>query len=420
MARVFEKLTALQVTREVRPGRYADGDGLYLQVSPTGSKSWVYRYRSGGHLSSKGRPLSREMGLGPFPTFSLGEARKRAQEARQKLSDGIDPIEAREVDKAIKEAAKATVMTFAVAARKCIAAKKAGWKSAKHALQWENTLLGERTLHLQKMLIDQITTADVMFVLHPILTVVPETADRLRNRIEAVLGWSGAHGYRAGENCARWKKHLDQLLPKKSDVRPVRHHPALPFPDLPAFVERLRLQEGVAARALEWTILAAARMNETITARLVDIDRLQRVWTVPADQMKVGRPHRVPLTDRMIELMDGLRAIQEGQAHAFPTPDREEGPLSNGAMLALLERMGFGHVTVHGFRSSFRDWASEMTSFEEDVIEFSLSHVEGSKAKAAYKRSDLLEKRRLLMTAWAAYVRDGAPESATIVNFSSR
>lgn len=360
------------------------------------------------------------MGLGAFPTFGLGEARKRAQEARQKLSDGTDPIDDRDAGKEAQKAARSKVMTFAEAARQCIDSKRKGWKNAKHADQWENTLLGDRTLSLQKMQVADIATADILDVLRPIWTEIPETADRLRNRMEAVLGWCGAHGYRSGENPARWKKHLDQLFPKKSDVRPVKHHPALPFADLPDFVERLRSQEGIAARALEWTILAAARTGEAIGAKLQEIDRQQRVWTVPGIRMKAKRPHRVPLTDRMVEILDDLRDLQEARGEfVFPSPDRE-GPLSNAAMLALLERMGAGNITVHGFRSSFRDWASEMTSFEEDVIEFSLSHVEGSKAKAAYKRSDLLEKRRLLMTAWASFVRDGAPQSAVVVNLASR
>jgi integrase len=420
MARTIEKLKALQVTREDRPGRYPDGGGLYLQVSASRSKSWVFRYRSSGHLSTNGKPLSREMGLGSVNDVGLSDARQRAQEARRKLNDGIDPIEARQAEASAKEAAKSKTMTFAEAARKCIASKRAGWKNEKHAGQWESTLLGAATLHLQRMPVGAITTADIMLVLQPLWTRIPETADRLRNRIEAVLGWAGAHGYRTGENCARWKKHLDQLLPKKSDVRPVKHHPALPFAEVPKFVDRLRLQEGIAARALEWTVLAAARTGETIGAKLDEIDRQQCVWIVPAVRMKAKRPHRVPLTDRMIELVDELRDLQEGQEWIFPSPDQEEGPLSNGAMLALLERMGAGHITVHGFRSSFRDWASEMTAFDEDVIEFSLSHVEGSKAKAAYKRSDLLDKRRLLMTAWASFVEHGAPQGAVVLNLPSR
>jgi len=420
MARTIEKLKALQVTREARPGRYPDGGGLYLQVSSTGSKSWVFRYRSNGHLSTSGKPLSREMGLGSIHDVGLSEARQAAQEARRKLQQGIDPIEARQTLRAATEAVKSKSMTFAEAARKCIAAKQAGWKNEKHAGQWESTLLGKRTLHLQRMQVAQIETADVIRVLQPIWTEIPETADRLRNRIEAVLGWAGAHGYRTGENCARWRKHLDQLLPKKSDVRPVKHHPALPFAEVPKFVERLRLQEGIAARALEWTILAAGRTGETIGAKLGEVDRQQLVWTVPAMRMKAKRPLRVPLSARMIEILDELRDLQEGQEWIFLSPDQDKGPLSNGAMLALLERMGAGHITVHGFRSSFRDWASEMTAFDEDVIEFALSHVEGSKAKAAYKRSDLLEKRRLLMTAWATFVQDGAPQGAIVLNMPSR
>jgi integrase len=420
MARTIEKLKALQVTREDRPGRYPDGGGLYLQISPSGSKSWVFRYRSNGHLSTAGKPLSREMGIGSVHDVSLSEARQRAQEARRKLQDGIDPIQDRQTKRAATEAARSKAMTFAEAARKCIASKRAGWKSEKHASQWENTLLGDATLHLQKMAVSAITTADVMLVLQPLWTRIPETADRMRNRIEAVLGWAGAHGYRSGENCARWKKHLDQLLPRKSDVRPLKHHSALPFAEVPKFVERLRLQKGIGARALEWTILAAARTGETIAAKLDEIDRQQRVWTVPGARMKAKRRHRVPLTDRMIEILDELCDLHAAQGEfIFPSPNRD-GPISSVTMLALLERMGFGHVTTHGFRSSFRDWASELTAFDEDVIEFSLSHVEGSKAKAAYKRSDLLEKRRPLMTAWASFVEDGAPQSAVVVNLTSR
>jgi integrase len=357
-----------------------------------------------------------------------------AQEARRQLREGIDPIRARDDEQAARKAAAAKSITFNEAAKQCIKSKRAGWKNEKHADQWETTLLGDRTAHLHRMNVAIIDTPDVLKVLQPIWTEIPETADRIRNRIEAVLGWAGAHGYRTAPNCARWVKHLDQVLPKKSDVRRVEHHPALPYVQMSDFIADLRQREGVAARALEWTVLAAARTNETTGGLLTEIDRAGRVWTIPAARMKSERPHRVPITDRMLEILDELAPLHEatGRLFLFPSPDRD-GALSNAAMAAVLDRMNAQRQAVgqprwidpkrgrdavpHGFRSSFRDWAGETTTFEDNVIEFSIAHVEGSKARKAYARSDLLEKRRLVMTAWAAFV-DGEEPPGMVLQFA--
>lgn len=358
MARTIEKLKALQVGREKRPGYYSDGAGLYLQISPAGSKSWIFRYRMKGHLSSKGKPLAREMGLGSFADISLAEAREKARDARRQIADGLDPIGTK---RAVGAAAGATLpqsLTFEQAATKYISSHRAGWKNPKHADQWESTLTNLAGPFIGAKSVREIDTALVLQVLEPIWLKTPETAGRVRGRIEIVLDWARVQGFREGENPARWRGHLDKLLPKKSKVRAVKHHAAMPFDDVPIFVQRLRKHEGVGALALEFTILTAGRTNETVGAYPSEIDEVQRAWTIPGERMKAGREHRVPLCDRAMEIIRILHPLHEaGAKFLFPAPggDRQ---LSNAAMAAVLDRMNITNATVHGFRSSFRDWAS--------------------------------------------------------------
>jgi integrase len=394
MARKINQLSAAQVAKETRPGRYGDGNGLWLQVSQYGTKAWIFRFMMNGR--------ARQMGLGSVDTFSLKEARERARAARQLVADGIDPIEARNERKSAARANEAKRVTFADAAARYIKDHAPGWRSAKHADQWTSTLDTYAKPVIGELSVADVDTAHVMKVLERIWTEKPETAGRVRGRMEAVLDWAKARHYRTGDNPARWKGHLDHLLPAKSKVAKVRHMPALPYAELPAFMGRLDSMDSISARALEFTILTAVRTNETIGAKWGEIDLEGRVWIIPADRMKASREHRVPLTDRALEI---LRTVprEEGNEYVFPGGRRGRG-LSNMAMLELLRGMDdMDGVTVHGFRSTFRVWAEERTSFPSAIAEAALAHTLKDKTEAAYQRSDLLEKRRRLMTAWAKF-----------------
>jgi integrase len=395
MAREIEKLTALRAEREKRPGMYGDGGGLYLRVTEDGAKNWVFRFMLNG------RP--RWMGMGPLHTVSLAEARKRAGEHRLRRHDGIDPIEARRAErlKAQLEAAKA--ITFKGCAESYIKAHRAGWRNGKHAAQWEATLATYAEPIIGKLSVQAIDTALVLKVLEPIWTKKPETAGRVRGRIEAVLDWARVRGYRTGENPARWKGHLDHLLPARGKVRKVEHHAALPYPELPGFLVALREQEGIAARALEFTMLTSARTGEVIGAHWNEINFLDRTWTVPATRMKAGREHRVPLSARALAILEEMQAHRHAD-DGFVFPGGKGGkPLSNMAFLMLLRRMGRNDLTAHGFRATFKTWASERTSFQNEIVEAAMAHVVGSKVEQAYRRGDMFEKRRRLMDAWAQF-----------------
>lgn len=383
------RLKPLDVARASRPGLYGDGGGLYLQVKGDGGRSWLYRYKLAGR--------ARAMGLGGLDTVSLREARQLAAECRKQCHAGVDPIEARRANR--NSGPKA--MTFSECAERYLAAHKAGWRNEKHATQWKATLDAYVAPVFGETAVAAVDTALVMQALDPIWTTKPETASRVRGRIEAVLDWARVRGYRSGENPARWRGHLAALLPAKSRVRTVRHHPALAYAQVPAFMAELGEQEGVAALALRFTILTAARTNEATGATWSELDLAEAVWTVPAKRIKAGKEHRVPLSDGALQVVEQMRAVRSSD---FVFPGGREGrPLSNNAMLALLERMGLGAFTVHGFRSSFRDWAAEQTNFPSEVVEAALAHAIGDKVEAAYRRGDLFEKRRALMAAWAGY-----------------
>ena len=388
-----ERLSAKAVTHARTPGYYADGGGLYLQVSPSGTKSWVFRYALAGR--------AREMGLGPLHTVMLADARRRAAACRLLLVDGIDPIEARNAKRAGDALDAARSITFTECAEAYIKTHRASWKNAKHADQWTNTLETYCGPVIGSLPVQAVDTGLVLKVLEPIWTAKPETATRLRARIERVLDWATVRTYRTGDNPARWRGHLDKLLPALKKSKRVKHHPALPFDRMAEFMEALRTQEGIAARALELLILTAARTNEVIGATWEEIDLNAALWTIPASRMKAHREHRVPLSPRAVKLLQGLEAKRQGD-YVFPG-QREGAPLSNMAMLALLKRMDRTNLTVHGFRSTFRDWTSERTSYPREVCEMALAHAVGDKVEAAYRRGDLFEKRRRLMADWAKF-----------------
>jgi integrase len=294
-------------------------------------------------------------------------------------------------------------MTFKESAAMYVASHRAGWRNPKHAAQWQATLATYAEPVIGGLSVQAIDTALVLKVLEPIWTTKPETAGRVRGRIESILDWAKARGYRAGENPARWRGHLDKLLPGRSKVRRVEHHAALPYAELPGFLVSLREQEGIAARALEFAILTAARTGEVIGARWSEMDLVGKNWTLPAARMKAGREHRVPLSDRALAILREMQPHRQAEdAFVFPG-GKNRRPLSNMAFLMLLRRMGRGDVTVHGFRSSFRDWAAERTKFPAEVAEMALAHTVSDKTVAAYNRSDLYERRRRLMAAWTTF-----------------
>jgi integrase len=399
-------LTAAKV-RTAKPGRYVDGDGLMLFVRSPDARFWLLRYSHGGKRREAG--LGRA-GEGPNDV-TLAEARQKAADMRRLLKAGIDPLAQRDADaaavKAAAQEAAAHAMTFREVADLYLNAHNAGWRNAKHRMQWRNTLATYADPHMGDLPAGDVETAHVMAALEPIWTTKPETATRVRGRIEAVLDYAKARGWRTGENPARWRGHLANLLPARDKVARVEHHAALPWRDVGAFMVALGEREAgsVAALALRLTILTAARSGEVLGARWAEIDTTEAVWTVPAERMKAGREHRVPLTDAALtELRQvaELRTNNAADAFVFPGQKPSKG-LSVMAMAMVLRRMDRGDLTVHGFRSSFRDWCAEQTSFDRDTAEAALAHTLRDKTEAAYRRGDLFDKRRRLMEAWAAF-----------------
>jgi integrase len=413
MTRTAGRLTALKAEKVKRPGMYADGGGLYLRVTNEGTKNWVYRFMLNG------RP--RWMGIGPLVLYRLQEARGKALDARRLRHEGIDPIEARRAGRMQERLEAAKAITFKQCAESYIKTHRAGWRNGKHAAQWEATLATYAEPIIGALPVQAVDTALVMKVLEqevrdapdkptaPLWTARPETASRLRGRMESILDWAKVRGHREGENPARWRGHLDKLLPARAKVRKVKHHAALPYDDLPTFMTVLRAQEGIAARALEFAILTAARTGEVIGARWGEIDIGEKLWTVPAMRMKAGKEHRLPLSARVVAILKEMKPlcqVSEGQneADAFVFPGGKHGkPLSNMAFLMLLRRMKHDDLTAHGFRSTFRDWAAERTNFPSEVAEMALAHTVSSKVEQAYRRGDLFERRWRMMTAWATF-----------------
>jgi integrase len=411
MARKADKLTAIQVPRLAKkPGFHADGGGLYLQVT-AGGASWVLRY------SITGR--ARYMGLGPLRLFGLADARVKAAEAQRLIHDGKDPIDVRRAERAKAQLEAAKAITFKKAAASYIASHKAGWKNAKKlAGLWQATLNAYAHPVIGELPVQSIDTGLVLKVLESIWTKKPETAGRVRQRIEVILDWAKVRGYRDGENPARWKGHLDVLLPARAKVKAVEHHAALPFSEIGAFMVALRQQEGIAARAFEFAILTAARTSEALGAKWSEISLAERMWTVPPERMKAKKEHRVPLSAAANTILEEMVKLREndGSNDAYVFPGMRRGkPLSNMAFLMLLRRMKRDDLTAHGFRSSFRDWAAERTAFPPEVAEMALAHAIADKVEAAYRRGDLLEKRRQLAEAWAEWCSKPAPAAGANV-----
>ena len=393
MARSINRLSPRKVATEAKRGLYADGGGLYLQVSRFDTKSWVFRFT----LNKK----SREMGLGPLHTVSLAEARLEAEKCRKQLREGIDPIDHRNTLRATKRLEGVQFMSFRECAEAYIRSHGAAWRNLKHASQWRNTLKTYAYPFFGDLSVQAVDTGLVMKALDPIWAKKPETASRVRGRIEAVLDWASAREFRQGENPARWRGHLNKLLPASSKVRKVKHHAALPYSEIGAFMAELRQRDAISARGLEFLILTTARTGEVIGATWDEIDFAEGVWAIPADHMKSGKEHRVPLSPKAIEVLEVMRGVRQSD-YIFPG-NRTKSPLSNMAFLQLLKRMGRGDLTAHGFRSSFRDWAAERTNYPNEVAEMALAHTIGDKVEAAYRRGDLFEKRRKMMDAWADY-----------------
>jgi integrase len=382
VAKKIAQLTALDVKRAKRRGLYADGGQLYLQVHSDGNRSWIFRYGAQGQ---------RHHGLGAVHTVTLAEAREKARERRKLLLEGVDPIAAKKARKAAAQLEAAKSITFAEAAQTYINDHHAAWKNPKNQQQWRNTLATYAYRVIGKLPVAMIDTDLVKRVLQPIWHEKPETASRVRMRIERVLGWATVHGYRSGDNPARWRGHLDHLLPAQGKIAPVKHHAALPYADVPAFIRELRERDGAAAEAFEFLVLTATRTGEVLGATWDELDLKAETWVVPASRMKSAREHRVPLSARAVEILkeqprDGERIF----------------PFSNMAFLQLLKRMG-RDVTAHGFRSSFRDWAAETHEAARDTVEMALAHRVSDKTEAAYRRGDLLAKRRKLMDDWATF-----------------
>jgi integrase len=393
MGRKTDRLNALQVGKLAKPGYYCDGAGLYLQVAPSGSKSWIMRYTLAGK--------QREMGLGSFVTFTLAEARQRAREKRQLLADGVDPISAKREAVLQKSLAAANVITFDKAATAFIEANSAAWRNAKHGEQWRNTLATYASPVIGKLPVSEVTTALVMRILEPIWSTKTETATRLRGRIEKVLDWAKVQGYRTGENPAAWRGHLQQALPKPSKVADAGHHAALPWADIGAFMQELRGMAGLGALAAELVILTATRTSEVLNATWEEFDLDAGLWVIPKERMKGFREHRVPLSDAAMAVLTKAQAESTDGVYVFT--NSKGNALSNMVCLQTLKRMGRPELTIHGFRSTFRDWCSESTSYPRDVCEMALAHAIEDKSEAAYRRGDLLEKRRALMADWGAY-----------------
>jgi integrase len=384
-------LNARQVATLKVPGRYGDGQGLCLQITKGGVKSWLLRYERNGR--------ERWMGLGPLHTVSLQEARERARKAKQ-LLDGLDPLETRRTERARAALEQAKAVTFEEAATAYFDAHQAKWSNAKHRGQFLSTMREYAFPKLGKLAVADIDLGSVLGVLEPIWPTKTETASRVRSRIEAVLDWAAVRKLRTGDNPARWKGHLEHVLPARARLAKPKHHAALAYSEVPAFMAALRQRDGIAARALEFTILTAARTGEVIGAQWAEIDLTGKTWTVPAARMKAAREHRVPISDRAVEI---LQSTPTEDGNPFIFIGRKAGGLSNMAMASVLRRMERAEITVHGFRSTFRDWAAEATTSPNHVVEMALAHAVGNKVEAAYRRGDLFEKRRELLAEWGRY-----------------
>ena len=409
MATGINRLSAKTV-ESAKPGKHSDGGGLYLIVAKTGAAKWIFRFMREGR--------SHEFGLGSKRDVTLTKARGKAADARERLAAGLEPFPKAEAEEAPKAAP-----TFGEEADALIAAMEPSWRNEKHRAQWRMTL-DVYAKPLRDMPVDAIDTKDVLAVLSPIWTTKPETASRLRGRIENVLAAATAKGHRSGPNPALWRGHLDALLPKRTKLSR-GHHGAMPFPDVPAFVARLRTLDTAGARVFEFLILTAARTGEALGARWDEIDLVGKVWTIPAGRMKATREHRVPLSGRALAILAEMAVVYDGKPEPNDAifPGRRLGqPLSEMACEMILRRYGLKskdkekNVTVHGFRSSFRDWCGEATNTPREIAEAALSHEVGNAVERAYRRGDALDKRRVLMETWTGYCE---PKAGNVVAFAA-
>ena len=411
MKRQIDRLTAAAVRNATTD--MCDGYGLWLQVSRYDTKSWLFRFMIDGKADS--------MGLGPVNTTTLAKAREKARQARDLVKDGINPREARDAERRQRKVEAAKAQTFKQCADAYIDANKGSWKNEKHSDQWfatfNETKRGRKvfpaaTAAINDLPVSAIDTALMLKVLEPIWTKTPESSSRIRGRIERVLGWATVRGLRAGENPARWRGHLKEALAARSIENLVKHHDAVPYAEMPVFMTELRRRAGVSARALEFTILTAARTGETIGAQWSEIDLGKKLWTVPAERMKAGRGHRIPLSNRALTVLGELPR----ESNFVFIGARAGKPLSNMAMLELVRGMRGKGSTVHGFRSTFKDWTTEQTAYPNELTEVALAHAVSDKTEAAYRRGDLMEKRRRLMSDWAAYCRSPPAVRSKVVS----
>jgi len=400
MPRRAKGLTAAQVEKGTKAGRYGDGAGLYLLVRSRKAKFWLFRYTRGGKM--------REMGLGTATgraAVKLAEVRAKARQLHAAVREGKDPLAEREAEKAKAQAdaakAKAVAMTFAQVADMFLDAHEQGWRNPKHRQQWHNTLRDYVLPAVGDLPVGSVDTGAVVKIIEPLWREKTETASRVRGRIESILDYARARGWRADENAARWRGHLDQLLPQRSKVQRVAHHAALPWRETGAFMQRLRQNSRISARCLEFLILTACRSGEVRGARWDEIDLAHAVWTIPAARMKGGRQQRVPLSEPAMAV---LRAMAQFGTEGFVFPGlRPESALSDVALARAVDAAGGNGATVHGMRSTFRDWCAEATNYPRELAEAALAHALKDKVEAAYQRGDVLEKRRRLMAEWAAF-----------------
>ncbi len=393
MAQQINRLTAIEVKGLTKPGMYPDGDGLYLQVKGATSRSWIYRYTIGGKPRWKG--------LGSAQSLSLAAARQLRNDERQRIKSGIDPVAVAKAEKAAKEAETVKVVTFADCVESYLADHNESWRNPKHRQQWRNTLTTYAYPAIGKLAATEITASHVVDILRPIWIDKHETARRVRGRIEAVLDYAANPDDLAYRNPAALTEQLRKKLPRLPASRRPKHHAALPYVEIGAFMAELRQRQATAARALEFLILTATRTSETLLARWPEFDLATKLWTIPADRMKAAKAHRVPLSDAAVKLVEEMKKAREND-FVFPGM-KADRPLSNMALLAILERMKRPDLTAHGFRSTFRDWAGEQGNIPREVAEAALAHVIKDKSEAAYARSDLLERRRPMMKLWSEY-----------------